>query len=151
MRLYTSVGLVSSTLVVLVFGGRDPVHAIFAGPALYARPYARGARVAAWAQLVGTIRAILQYPPLPPSSEIPGETWLTVFVRQTNMSSPPVGSEAWKAQDKGPSILIVCWMATAISTVFVLSRIYVRGRIMGKFQSDDYFVLLGQVRRHPVS
>ncbi|OBR14527.1 LOW QUALITY PROTEIN: Integral membrane protein [Colletotrichum higginsianum IMI 349063] len=61
------------------------------------------------------------------------------------MSSPPVGSEAWKAQDKGPSILIVCWMATAISTVFVLSRIYVRGRIMGKFQSDDYFVLLGQV------
>ncbi|KAK6209835.1 integral membrane protein [Colletotrichum tabaci] len=61
------------------------------------------------------------------------------------MSSPPVGSEAWKAQDKGPSILIVCWMATAISTVFVLSRIYVRGRIMGKFHSDDYFVLLGQM------
>ncbi|KAJ0161504.1 hypothetical protein CTA2_6107 [Colletotrichum tanaceti] len=61
------------------------------------------------------------------------------------MSNPPLGFEAWMAQDKGPSILIVSWMATAISTAFVLSRIYVRGRILGQFQSDDYFVILGQV------
>ncbi|OHW91991.1 integral membrane protein [Colletotrichum incanum] len=64
------------------------------------------------------------------------------------MSRPPVGSEAWKAQDKGPGILIICWVVTAISTVFVLGRVYVRGNIMGKFQSDDYFIILGQVCGH---
>ncbi|KXH61558.1 integral membrane protein [Colletotrichum nymphaeae SA-01] len=59
-------------------------------------------------------------------------------------ASPAEGSDAWKAQDKGPTIVIVCWVVTAISTSFVIGRIYVRGKIMKKFQSDDWFIILGQ-------
>ncbi|KAF9871286.1 hypothetical protein CkaCkLH20_11207 [Colletotrichum karsti] len=61
------------------------------------------------------------------------------------MSSPAVGSDAWKAQDKGPTIVVVCWIVTAVSTLFVLGRVYVRGRIMRKFHSDDWFIILGQI------
>ncbi|KAK1673887.1 integral membrane protein [Colletotrichum godetiae] len=42
-----------------------------------------------------------------------------------------------KAHDKGPTIVIVCWIVTAISTCFVVGRVYVRGKIIEKFQSDD--------------
>ncbi|EXF74539.1 integral membrane protein [Colletotrichum fioriniae PJ7] len=59
-------------------------------------------------------------------------------------ASPAEGSDAWKAQDKGPTIVIVCWVVTAISTSFVIGRVYVRGKIMKKFQSDDWFIVLGQ-------
>ncbi|KAK2730268.1 integral membrane protein [Colletotrichum kahawae] len=59
------------------------------------------------------------------------------------MSSPPEGSDEWKAQDKGPTIIVVCWIVTAISTCFVLGRVYVRGKIMRKFHSDDWFIILG--------
>ncbi|KXH39960.1 integral membrane protein [Colletotrichum simmondsii] len=59
-------------------------------------------------------------------------------------TSPAEGSDAWKAQDEGPTIIIVCWVVTAISTSFVIGRIYVRGKIMKKFQSDDWFIILGQ-------
>ncbi|KAL0780804.1 hypothetical protein CaCOL14_002139 [Colletotrichum acutatum] len=58
-------------------------------------------------------------------------------------ASPAEESDEWKAQDKGPIILIVCWIVTAISTCFVVGRVYVRGRIMKKFQSDDWFIILG--------
>ncbi|KAH9233418.1 hypothetical protein K456DRAFT_1725476 [Colletotrichum gloeosporioides 23] len=59
------------------------------------------------------------------------------------MSSPPEESDEWKAQDKGPTIIVVCWIVTAISTCFVLGRVYVRGKIMRKFHSDDWFIILG--------
>ncbi|KAK1498228.1 integral membrane protein [Colletotrichum tamarilloi] len=58
-------------------------------------------------------------------------------------ASPAEGSDEWKAQDKGPIIVIVCWIVTAISTCFVFGRVYVRGKIMKKFQSDDWFIILG--------
>ncbi|KAI3530439.1 integral membrane protein [Colletotrichum filicis] len=61
------------------------------------------------------------------------------------MSSPEKGSEAWKAQDKGPGIITVCWIFTALSTLFVLGRVVVRWKIMRKFHSDDYFVIAGLV------
>lgn len=61
------------------------------------------------------------------------------------MSSPPEESDEWKAQDKGPTIIVVCWIVTAISTCFVLGRVYVRGKIMRKFHSDDWFIILGLV------
>ncbi|KXH49458.1 integral membrane protein [Colletotrichum simmondsii] len=61
------------------------------------------------------------------------------------MSSPEKGSEAWKAQDKGPGIITVCWIFTALSTIFVLGRVVVRWKIMKKFHSDDYFVIAGLV------
>ncbi|KAE9577985.1 hypothetical protein CGCF415_v009686 [Colletotrichum fructicola] len=59
------------------------------------------------------------------------------------MSSPPEDSDEWKAQDKGPTIIVVCWIVTAISTCFVLGRVCVRGKIMRKFHSDDWFIILG--------
>ncbi|KAL0943430.1 uncharacterized protein CTRU02_201316 [Colletotrichum truncatum] len=45
------------------------------------------------------------------------------------MPTPPVGSDEWKAQDKGPAIIIICWVVTAISTCFVLGRAYFCGYI----------------------
>ncbi|KAK2029185.1 integral membrane protein [Colletotrichum zoysiae] len=61
------------------------------------------------------------------------------------MSNPPKGSQAWEAQDKGPAIIAVCWGFTALSSIFVLSRIYVRLRFVGRFYSDDYFIILGMI------
>ncbi|KAK2053312.1 integral membrane protein [Colletotrichum caudatum] len=61
------------------------------------------------------------------------------------MSNPPKGSQAWEAQDKGPVIIAVCWGFTALSSIFVLSRIYVRLRFVGRFYSDDYFIILGLI------
>ncbi|KAL2883139.1 hypothetical protein SGCOL_001327 [Colletotrichum sp. CLE4] len=46
------------------------------------------------------------------------------------MSASPVeGSDEWKAQDKGQTIVIVCWIVTAISTCFVVGRVYFCGYI----------------------
>jgi uncharacterized membrane protein YhiD involved in acid resistance len=61
------------------------------------------------------------------------------------MTNPVVGSPEWKAQDKGPGILITCWVVTAIATLFVIARIYVRGKIQGRLRSDDWWVMAGLV------
>ncbi|KXH44964.1 integral membrane protein [Colletotrichum salicis] len=61
------------------------------------------------------------------------------------MLSPEKGSDAWKAQDKGPGIITVCWIFISLSTIFVLGRVVVRWKIMRKFHSDDYFVIAGLV------
>ena len=61
------------------------------------------------------------------------------------MSGPEVGSAAWEAQNKGPWILITCWLVTAVSTLFVLARVYVRGWMQGKLQQDDYWTMIAMV------
>lgn len=61
------------------------------------------------------------------------------------MAGPEEGSDEWKAQDKGPWILITCWVITAISTIFIIARVYVRGFIHGKLLQDDYWCIIGQV------
>lgn len=61
------------------------------------------------------------------------------------MASPADGSAAWVAEDKGPSILAVCWTMMALSTVFVLARLSVRGLIQHKLRSDDYYTALALV------
>ncbi|KAK8094683.1 hypothetical protein PG997_001368 [Apiospora hydei] len=61
------------------------------------------------------------------------------------MSSPPKGTpeyDAWAAQNKGLTVLIACWTVTAVSTLFVAGRLYVRGVLQRKLRSDDYFILL---------
>ncbi|KAK7977378.1 hypothetical protein PG988_004868 [Apiospora saccharicola] len=61
------------------------------------------------------------------------------------MSSPPKGTPeyaVWAAQDKGPTELAACWTVTAVSTLFVAGRLYVRGVIQRKLWSDDYFIIL---------
>ena len=65
--------------------------------------------------------------------------------RPPNMSEPPIDSDAWKTQDKGPSIIATCWAVTAASTVFVGARLYVRGVILKRLHSDDYYSLLALV------
>jgi hypothetical protein len=61
------------------------------------------------------------------------------------MSDPVEGSAAWIAQDKGPAILVVCWTMLAISTLFVIARLCVRGFILRQLRSDDYFTALALV------
>ncbi|KAK7948088.1 uncharacterized protein PG986_008974 [Apiospora aurea] len=61
------------------------------------------------------------------------------------MSSPPKGTpeyDAWAAQDKGPTVLVACWTVTAVSTLFVAGRLYVRGVLQRRLWSDDYFIIL---------
>jgi hypothetical protein len=67
------------------------------------------------------------------------------------MSDPAEGSAEWIAQDKGPSILAVCWTMTGISTVFVVARLSVRGLILRQLRSDDYFTVLALVSLIPQS
>ncbi|TLS28553.1 hypothetical protein PpBr36_01430 [Pyricularia pennisetigena] len=57
---------------------------------------------------------------------------------------PAVGSEEWLAEDKGTAILVACWVSTLISSVFVLSRVYVNGFMKQKLRSDDWFIIIGQ-------
>ncbi|KAK8107917.1 uncharacterized protein PG998_009930 [Apiospora kogelbergensis] len=59
--------------------------------------------------------------------------------------SPPKGTleyHEWAAQDKGPTELVTCWTVTAISTLFVAGRLYVRGVLQRKLRSDDYLIIL---------
>ncbi|KAK7421207.1 hypothetical protein QQX98_002337 [Neonectria punicea] len=57
----------------------------------------------------------------------------------------PVGSDAWAAEDKGPSTIAVCWAITALSTIFVIARIYVRLKVLGRLYSDDYYVIVAEI------
>jgi hypothetical protein len=61
------------------------------------------------------------------------------------MPDPPAGSSAWRAQDKGPIIVATCWAVTGASSVFVGARLYVRGVILKKLHSDDYYSLLALI------
>ncbi|CAJ2510508.1 Uu.00g133170.m01.CDS01 [Anthostomella pinea] len=51
------------------------------------------------------------------------------------MLSPEVA-----AQDKGPSVVATTSAVIALSTVFVIARLYVRARMVGKLQVDDYII-----------
>ncbi|OLN86862.1 hypothetical protein CCHL11_04579 [Colletotrichum chlorophyti] len=61
------------------------------------------------------------------------------------MSNPPKWSAEWRAQNKGPAIITVCWVFTILSGFFVFIRILLRWKIIGKFYTDDYFVILGLI------
>lgn len=63
----------------------------------------------------------------------------------SKMSNPTIGSDEWKAQDKGPAVLAVSWIVIILSSAFVIFRIYVNGCIRGKLRSDDWFIIVGQV------
>lgn len=48
--------------------------------------------------------------------------------------------------DKGPTILATSIAVTVLSTLFVLSRLFTRGYLLGKLYLDDYFMLAAMVR-----
>lgn len=49
------------------------------------------------------------------------------------------------AQNKGPVILGVVCSITALATVFVAARFYVKGWIKKKFSVDDWIILVSLV------
>lgn len=48
-------------------------------------------------------------------------------------------------QDKGPTIVIICSISSAIATIFVAARLYVRGKMLKRFGLDDYFTVASSV------
>lgn len=65
-------------------------------------------------------------------------------------SAPPTAGNQGLADDyikanKGPHIVGIITAIVAISTVFVFARIFVRRRIMGKLEVDDWIIILGAV------
>lgn len=61
------------------------------------------------------------------------------------MSSTAAVSPERVADTKGPTIVVVNCVVTAISTAFVFARLYVRVGMMKKFQLDDFFIVLSLV------
>lgn len=63
-------------------------------------------------------------------------------------SPPPEGTDAydeWAAEDKGPTIMVICWTFVALATVFMSLRMYVRIGMFRKLRSDDWWCLAGLV------
>lgn len=64
------------------------------------------------------------------------------------MVMPPEGTpewDAWAAEDKGVSIAVASWFFTALATLFVAGRLFVRYRMYKHFKDDDYWCTLGMV------
>lgn len=49
------------------------------------------------------------------------------------------------AQNKGPAILATIYTVTVLSTIFTAARVFVRTKILGKLQLDDYLIILSVV------
>lgn len=58
------------------------------------------------------------------------------------MSGPKVLPEHLANEDKGPTILAVCISLTALATLFVAARLYVRGKIQSHIGLDDWLMIL---------
>lgn len=63
------------------------------------------------------------------------------------MSSPPQNGtaayDAWEAEDKGPTIMVLCWTFVGFATLFMACRLYVRIWMFRQLRSDDYWCLAG--------
>ncbi|KAK3990480.1 hypothetical protein QBC44DRAFT_349844 [Cladorrhinum sp. PSN332] len=60
------------------------------------------------------------------------------------MDIPPLTPEELAA-NKGPKILATISVVSAVSTLFVAARVFVRGHIMRKLQADDWIVIAALV------
>lgn len=60
------------------------------------------------------------------------------------MESQPLSPEV-AAQNKGPAILATIYTVTVLSTSFTAARVFVRTKILGKLQLDDYLIVLSVV------
>ncbi|KAK3400763.1 hypothetical protein B0T20DRAFT_152699 [Sordaria brevicollis] len=52
-------------------------------------------------------------------------------------------SEDYLRANKGPEIIVIIVTIVSISTAFVFARLFVRTRILGKLEVDDFLILLG--------
>lgn len=57
-------------------------------------------------------------------------------------SSPP---EWYLQQDKGPTIIATISTITALATVFVIFRIFVKGWMLMALTADDYIIVVSLV------
>lgn len=46
------------------------------------------------------------------------------------------------SEDKGPMIITVCWVFTALAVLFVAARLHVRNVVHRKLFSDDYWIVV---------
>lgn len=49
------------------------------------------------------------------------------------------------AANKGPAILASCYTVEVVASFFVAARLFVRGRMMGKWQLDDWLIIVSMV------
>lgn len=56
------------------------------------------------------------------------------------------------AANKGPAILASCYTVEVVASFFVAARLFVRGRMMGKWQLDDWLIIVSMVcgPPHPI-
>ncbi len=62
-------------------------------------------------------------------------------LQQPSMVPPPDGDTS-----KGPSMLIIIWLFTAISTIVVGLKMWTRLKIIREFGADDVLTILALVR-----
>ena len=62
---------------------------------------------------------------------------------------PPDLDPEWAAQDRAPAVIASIVVVTALSTLFVAARLYVRGGIIKRLQPDDYIIMVSLVRHDP--
>ncbi|EMR67348.1 putative integral membrane protein [Eutypa lata UCREL1] len=60
---------------------------------------------------------------------------------------PPPLDPALAGEDKGPTITGVSSAVVALSTLFVIARLWVRVRIMRKFELDDWLIVISTVSK----
>jgi hypothetical protein len=61
---------------------------------------------------------------------------------------PPPDSDRYHQllhQNKGPSVLILCWVFIGVALSCIVARLYVRGCILKRFHADDTWATLGWV------
>ncbi|KAJ0117329.1 integral membrane protein [Diaporthe amygdali] len=61
------------------------------------------------------------------------------------MASQGQLSPEMAAENKGPGILAACYTVEVIASLFVAARLFVRGRMMGKWQLDDWLIILSML------
>ena len=70
-----------------------------------------------------------------------GENTVAKMAQQPTTTLPPDIA----AEDKGPAIIISMSITTAIATLFIAARLFVRGRLLGKMHWDDYLITVSLV------
>jgi hypothetical protein len=61
----------------------------------------------------------------------------------------PHQTDEYLAENLGPGVATVCIVLTSISTIFILLRLFTRGKIMAKLHADDWLASLSVVSLCP--
>ncbi|KAF2833249.1 integral membrane protein [Ophiobolus disseminans] len=61
------------------------------------------------------------------------------------MTTPQDFPPEFARQNKGPAILAICSTLTAVASIFVAARLYVRAKILSRVGLDDWLIILSMV------